>query len=126
MTPIEQFMSEYFRDRTELILAEIERRSPHRQKYFVADCRWDSRKGTVESSQSEQIVSVSEADGETVVVTSDKKQGTIFFPLRYHLRPNGASWLIHLVEFQCPSCHGSGIGVHGGGACVICGGKGWT
>ena len=125
MTTIEHFMSQYFRDRTELILAEIERRSPHRQKYFAADCRWDSRKGTVESSHSEQVVSVSEADGETLVVTTGQKQDTIFFPLRYHLRPDGASWLIHQVEFQCPSCRGSGIAVHSSGACVICSGKGW-
>ena len=125
MTPIEQFMAQYFRDRTELILAEIERRSPHRQKYFASDCRWDSRKGTIESSQSEQITSVSQADGETLVVTTGKKQDTIFFPLRYHLRPNGETWLIYQVEFQCPGCHGTGIALQGSGACQICGGKGW-
>jgi hypothetical protein len=67
MTPT-KFMAEYFRDRTELILTEIERRSPHRQKYFTSDCRWDSRRGTVESSQAERILDVSEAGDEVLVV----------------------------------------------------------
>ena len=100
MIPVEQFMAQYFRDRTRLIQAEIELRSPHRQKYFASDCRWDSRQGTVESSQAEQIVSVSQADAETVVVTTGKHHKTTFFPLRYHLRPSGDGWLIHQVEWM--------------------------
>jgi hypothetical protein len=128
MTSIEQFFAHYFLDRTKLIQEEIEFRLPHRQSYFAPDCRWDSRQGTVESSQAEQIVSVSQADGETVVVTTGKHHKNTSFPLRYHLRPNGDSWLIHDVEFACPGCHGTGRAQHGDTTdepCRFCGGKGW-
>lgn len=126
MTPI-KFMAQYFRDRTELIVMEIERRSPHRQQYFSPECAWDSRKGTIESSQSEKILEVSEAGDEVLVVTSGKSQDSIAFPLRYHLRPNGEDWLIQQVEFRCPGCHGTGKTLTGeaDSSCKFCGGKGW-
>ena len=125
MTPT-KFMAQYFQDRTDLIVQEIERRSPHRQKYFGSDCVWDSRRGTVESSQAEKILEVSESDGETLVVTSGTSQDSIAFPLRYHLRPNGESWLIFQVEFRCPGCHGTGKSAIGdSGSCQFCGGRGW-
>src|SRR5262245_19680110 len=97
MTPT-KFSAEYFQARTELILAEIERRSPHRQKYVAADCRWDSRRGTVESSQAERILEVSEQGEEVLVVTSGSSANKIAFPLRYHLHRNAEGWLIHQVE----------------------------
>jgi hypothetical protein len=126
MTPT-KFMAEYFRGRTELILAEIERRSPHRQKYFTSDCRWDSRRGTVESSQAERILDVSEEGDEVLVVTTGSSSNSIAFPLRYHLRRNAESWLIQQVESRCPACHDSGKARHGdaGGPCPFCAGKGW-
>ncbi len=127
MTSVEQFIAQYFEDRTKLIIAEIERRSPHRQNYFDSGCRWDSRQGTVESSQAEKILSVSQAGSETLVVTTGRSHNSITFPLRYHLRPKGGTWLIHQVESQCPACHGTGEGHCGeeSGGCRFCGGKGW-
>ena len=102
MIPVEQFMAQYFQDRTRLIQAEIESRSPHRQKYFASDCRWDSRQGTVESSQAEQIVSVSQADEETVVVTTGKHYKTSFpIAVSFASEPSGDGWLIHQVESGC-------------------------
>ena len=126
MTPI-KFMGQYFGDRTELIRAEIERRSPHRQTYFAPDCRWDSRRGTVESSQAEKILEVSQTGEDVMVVTTGRSANDIAFPLRYHLHPNGESWLIHKVESRCPGCHGSGKAPHGniGDSCPFCEGKGW-
>jgi hypothetical protein len=126
MTPI-KFMAQYFRDRTELIIAEIERRSPHRQQYFAADCVWDSRRGTVESSQAEKVLDVTEAGDEVLVVTTGRSHDSIAFPQRYHLRPKGDSWLIQQVETRCPGCHGTGKSAHGDpdGTCRFCGGKGW-
>jgi hypothetical protein len=125
MTPI-KFMAQYFGDRTELIIAEIDRRSPHRQQYFDAACKWDSRRGTVESSQAEKILEVSESGNEVLIVTSGKSHESIAFPQRYHLRPKGEAWLIHQVETQCPGCRGRGKAPGGdGGDCQFCGGKGW-
>ena len=120
-------MAQYFRDRTQLIVAEIERRSPHRQSYFAAGCRWDSRQGTVESSQAEKVLNVAEVGDETLVVTTGRSHNQITFPLRYHLRPHAESWLIHQVDSQCPGCKGTGklAGEPHGELCHFCGGKGW-
>ena len=117
---IDQFMARYFEDRTKLKQAEIEMQLPHRRSYFASDCQWDSRTGVVESSRAERIVGVSQTNDETLVTTT----GLHTFPLRYHLRATGDSWLIHQVQFQCPGCHGRGTAYHGGD-CLICGGKGW-
>jgi hypothetical protein len=127
MTAIEQFMARYFEDRTKLIAEEIEHRSPHRQEYFDSGCRWDSRQGTIESSQAEKVLSVSEANGETLIVTTGRSQGKFTFPLRYHVRPKGDTWLIHQVESQCPACHGTGDAQCGeeSGRCRFCDGRGW-
>ena len=126
MTPI-KFMAQYFRDHTELIVAEIERRSPHRQQYFSSECEYDSRKGTIESSQSEKILEVSEVGDEVLVVTTGSSQNSIAFPLRYHLRVRGESWLIHQVEFRCPGCNGTGKSriIQDNSSCQFCNGKGW-
>jgi len=127
MRPVERFLVHYFRERTGLCQAEVERRSAHRQNFFASDCDWDSRQGEVEGSQAETIVSVSNTDDETLVITTGLHSHEKF-PLRYHLRPKGDSWLIHDVEFQCLHCHGTGRARSGdirSGHCQICGGKGW-
>jgi hypothetical protein len=114
MTPIEQFMAEYFRERTKLYRAEIELLKPLRQAYFTPECSFDSRRCSVERSEAERIVSVSQGEGETLVITTGLFRTV---PLRYHLRPTGDSWAIHHVAFKCSSCQGD--------QCVICGGRGW-
>ena len=123
----QEFMAQYFEDRTKLIIAEIERGSPHRQQYFDPDCMWGSRQGTVEISEGETISSMSQDGGETLVVTTGQQHKGITFPFRYHLRPTGDTWLIHQVEVQCLACHGAAARHCGdqSGACSFCGGKGW-
>lgn len=122
MTPVEQFFAEYFKERTAFYEKEIELLAPLRQRFFAPDCLYDSRRGMVEHSRAERILSVSQSDGETLVVTTGKhRSGTL--PLRYHLQPSGDSWRIHHVEFECPGCHGTGGDTND--HCVICGGKGW-
>jgi hypothetical protein len=86
MIPIDQFMAQYFEDRTKLKQAEIEMQAPHRRSYFAVGCRWDSRQGVVESSRAEQILGVSQAGDEALVVTTGLHNNNTF-PLRYHLRP---------------------------------------
>lgn len=125
MTP-HTFMAAYFKDRTALILSEMERRLPHRRAYFASDCRWDSRSGAVESSEAERILDVSEADGGVLVVTTGSSANKIAFPLRYHLRRNGESWVIHQVETRCPCCSGSGKVQEDGVDCPLCKGRGWN
>jgi len=129
MIPIEQFMAEYFRERTRLCHAEIELLAPLRQAYFTTDCTFDSRRGNVEHSQAERILSVSHGDTETLVITTGFFEN---FLVRYNLRPSGDNWAIHHVDFRCTGCQGTGKARHGSTPeaqreqqCVICGGRGW-
>jgi len=122
MKPLEQFLAEYFQARTAFYQAEVELLAPVRQRFLAPDCGYDLRAGTVEASKAEQILSVSESDGETLVVTSGK-HSTEKWPLRYHLRPTGDSWQIHEVEFECIGCHATGK--LSNEVCFLCDGKGW-
>jgi len=115
--PVETFMRTYFRARTANCRKELKLIAPLRKKFYAADCTWDSRRGTIERSESEVIVAVSSSDSEATVITS----GFSSFRLRYHLRPGGQSWLIHCVEFECSVCHGNSEIKH----CFLCEGKGW-
>jgi hypothetical protein len=125
MTTIEQFMTDYFRERTKLYRAELELLAPLRQAYFTPDCRFDSRQGSVERSEAEKIVSTSQ-EGEEILVIATSRHGRddkLARTLRYHLHQNGESWRIHQVELECPSCHGTGMALSE--HCRFCGGKGW-
>ena len=121
MQPIEQFFAEYIRERSAFYQTELELLRPIRQRFFSPDCIYDSRQGMVEHSNAERILSVSQADGETLLETTGKHRSEKL-PLRYHLRPSGDSWRIHQVEMQCP-CRGDG-GTPSRD-CRFCDGKGW-
>ena len=121
MKPVEQFFTEYVRERSVFYQAELELLRPIRQRFFSTDCAYDSRQGMVEHSNAERILSVSQADGETLLETTGKHNSEKL-PLRYHLRPSGDSWRIHQVEMQCPCRSAGGTPSHD---CRFCGGKGW-
>jgi hypothetical protein len=125
MQTIEDFMREYFHAR----LAEEERylasRAPYRQRFFTGDCQWDNRARSLEIIKSEQIEGVNQGDTETLVITAYKIAWRADDPkrhrLRYHLKPEGHSWLIRYVELACPLCQGLG-----GSDCMYCKGKQWV
>lgn len=132
MTPIEDFMARYFRERTELIAVEIERRLPYRRKYFTEECSWESRRGAVEASRAEQILAVSQhaeealvvTSGDTVKIPSGETTKEVPFQRRYRLRPSGETWLIHKVEVMCLACKGTGK-TPAGHTCPLCKGHLW-
>jgi hypothetical protein len=116
MQSAEDFMREFFRERTADIQKELERRKPFRDRYFTSDCRYDSRVGNVERSQSETIENASQ-DGVTALVVT--RQDSIVGRLRYHLRQADQRWLIEGVNMECTLCKGTNS------ECVFCHGTGW-
>jgi len=118
MQSAEEFMREFFHARTVEIKSELDCRRPFRRKFFSDGCRWDSRKGTVERSQAETILSVSKSGDEVRVIT---REIAPFPKLCYHLRRLGESWLIHHVDIECTLCNGN----PGNDECPSCLGKGW-
>jgi hypothetical protein len=122
MQSIEEFMSEFFLARTLEIKKDLEGRAAFRQRFFVADCDWDSREGELEQSESEVVKSVSASGVGAQVITC---VGAPLLELRYQLQASDQSWLIRDVEFRCPKCQYSDPRRAGKMGCAICGGKGW-
>ena len=122
MKPPEQFLAEYFHERTALYETKSELLAPLHQKFFAHDCPSGLlSEDVVEKSRSERILSVSQSDGKTLVVTNGMSGAN--WPLRYHLRSSGDSWRIHKVEWECLGCHAAGK--LRDEVCFLCEGKGW-
>jgi hypothetical protein len=120
MTPPEQFIRDFFEARTALYRSELEKRVPFRKRFYAEDCTCGSRRGLVETSESEVILEVVPSEFETHVVTETRRP-----PLaglhRYHLKPTGESWLIVSADEACSSC-ACGLAKP---RCPRCGGSGW-
>jgi hypothetical protein len=126
MQSIEDFMYDFFLNRTSEIKRELKAREPFRDKFFTDNCLWDRRKGVVEESQTETIVNISKSGNQATVLTNWKgslaKDGR---KLRYHLLTVAEGWRINCVEFECPMCHGLGEITSSNQSCGVCSGKGW-
>lgn len=122
----EEFMRKYFRERTDVIRAEISRRQPFRQKFYFEDCAFDNRKGAIAQSEAEQILSVTSFEEGTEVITTGIGTEQRTWRLRYQLQAIGDHWLIKRVQMECGICHGTGKRKQGTVDCPICKGKGWT
>lgn len=124
MQQVEEFMQELFLARIADEKRILANRVGYRQKFFTADCYWDSRTGTLEMIETELIVSIERSDSEAAVITEYKvpfyTSGAQMHRRRYHLKAAGDSWLICHVEHQCPICHGQGDE-----GCNSCKGKHW-
>ncbi len=96
MQPAEEFMKQMFRERTEDIKRELERRTPFRQKFFADDCDWDSRKISIQRSMSEKIVQVRILGDSAEVIT--ERAAEEFPRMRYTLKQSGVSWRIQRVD----------------------------
>jgi hypothetical protein len=116
---IEQFVRSFFIERTAFFNAVLKIRQPFRQRFYDAACLWDSRRGGVQMSESERILSIQCSDAEAAVIT------TGFAPpshrSRYHIKPIDRAYLIYQVDTQCDHLYAAGDP----GDCVDCGGSGW-
>ena len=125
MKTVENFMHELFNARIIEEKQILVNRASYRQRYFSSDCYWDSRTGTLEMIETEQILSIQGTDSEVAVITEYKVpyyiSGARSYRHRYHLKLAGNNWLIWLVENECLACHGQGDE-----SCIYCEGKHWT
>ena len=121
MQTAEEFMREYFRARTAELVKELASRKLFRQKFFTNDCLWDGRRGSLEGSKLEEIISLSVSDNAANVITNGVLNPTHLHKLRYHLQVAGEAWLIQGVDGACLKCHG----ISGNSQCVFCSGTGW-
>jgi len=95
---IEQFFSEFFRERTSALKRYLEIHHSYRRRYYHADCLWDSRRGVIEESEGEEIVDITASAGEILVVTS----GETIYRSRYHVKSSGGNWLIVALDMDRP------------------------
>jgi hypothetical protein len=85
MKPVEQFLTEYFRERTALYEKQVELQIPFHGKFFAAGTTPFLSQSLVEASKLEAVQSVSHSEGVASVVTT----GDGWKPIRYQIRPSG-------------------------------------
>jgi transcriptional regulator with GAF, ATPase, and Fis domain len=117
----EEFMQQYFVERLVEEMRERASRLPFRERFYAADCRWDSRDSSVGMFQSEMILRVIESEATAKVVTARSLRCDAH-QVRYHLRRHDVSWLIVSVDLWCRSCGGE----EGHTDCKTCHGAGWV
>jgi len=122
MQTVDEFMQDYFAARLADHQLELARRAPFWHKFHTPDCLWDSRAGTSEMMQSEQvdIITVS-GDTAEVITTRNTFRQHLQHGLRYHLTSTGSRWQIQSVDLWCSACRGNA----GNNQCIFCHGTGW-
>jgi hypothetical protein len=51
-TAVEQFIADYFRERTSALRLRLEVHHRFWQRFYDSQCHWDSRRGVIEKSES--------------------------------------------------------------------------
>jgi hypothetical protein len=118
MQPVEDFVNEYFRARSEV-------RRAIRQLYVPFDSRFLAPALTQprddHQSEAERILTVEGTDSEAQATTT----GYFGPPLRYGVSAASGAWQITRIEAKCPACHGTGKTKDGKGNCGHCQSTGW-
>jgi hypothetical protein len=124
MQSVADYMQELFDTRIAEEKTILANRASYRQKFFSADCLWDSRRFTLEMIESERIVSIEDLGSQTLVITeytaSASPPSARTNRRRYHLKIQDDNFKICCVEALCAYCHGSGDE-----SCMMCKGKHW-
>jgi hypothetical protein len=116
-----QFMEEFFKNRTEVLRKTTAIQSAFRRQFLTSRCQyWHS--GIVKESEEEKILSISEPDGKSEIITTGC--GTGGRRLRYSLLKLDGNWCVDEVEWACGICDGTGM--RKGHPCRLCEGKGWV
>jgi hypothetical protein len=123
MQSVEQFLYDYFRNRTELLRQSCGGWKSHTQRFFTPAYQPYDRHQAVADSEAESIVSVSSADDSAEVITTGVAGGRWRF--RYHLSVVADQWRISIMEMECGICRGSGKAKDGKSDCRLCKGAGW-
>jgi len=124
MQPVEEFVHRLFEEKIELEKQQLARLAPFRQKFFTQDCDYGSRPGMLEQFQSEKVQSITVVDSGAEVITTQIAgyvHSAASFEMRYLLRAEGESWLVHEVDVRCCACDGQSAKAD----CPCCHGTGW-
>lgn len=115
---VESFMKRFFAARSSQLERELLERKRFRNDFYSKECEWDSRRGAVERSEREYVLTISRSADATLVITG----GTApWDALRYRLMPKGNSWVIASVQGQCSICGEDSRDA----TCHLCHGTGW-
>lgn len=122
MNSISTFMWQFFEARVADAEREMRDRMPFRNKFFTADCVFDSRTRTLEILKSEEIESVDSAASTVITFSKNSFKASVSERQRkrYHLVTVDNNWLIRMVEIECPACSSSSIE-----GCRLCKGTRW-
>ena len=124
MKQVELFMRELFQARIDEEKRILANRAAYRKKFFTCDCRWDNREFALKMIETERVLSIENSGSEIFVITEFEALGLLpsaqLNQRRYHLKATEGSFLICLVELQCPYCRGKGDD-----ACPFCKGTLW-
>jgi len=114
---VEQFMQDCFRERTEALTRRLEIHRVYWRRFYRDGCLYDSRRGVIEASEGEKMVSVTPTDVGACVVSTGKS----IYRSRYQISLAGEKWLIQEVDMECGRCRG----LENSAQCPGCGGSGW-
>jgi hypothetical protein len=123
MKSVQDFLSEYFRLRTESHKVSCASFVPVIERFFAQGYDPFNPKLSIARSAAEKVLAVSASEGFTEVTTSGFTDGQ--WRARYRLIASGDTWRISSVEWECGVCHGSGRSKNGSHECKLCKGKGW-
>jgi len=112
-----EFILSYFEEREAVTDGWQSRVEPHYKKFFL-----DPDYLRFDRDEAQDILRT-ERFGESVAVITKERYGTHSKRYRYHLVPNGDSWLISSMESACWLCNKSGAKPVS--ACQACGGSAW-
>jgi hypothetical protein len=110
-------MGDYFQERASALRMRLEVHHRFWQRFYDSQCHWDSRRGVIEKSEAERVVSATPSAVGAWVVTT----GETIYRSRYDVRPNDHGWLIHEVDMECALCRVKGPSKE----CAHCAGTGW-
>ena len=102
---IDQFMIDYFRERTDSRKRELEIYAPLASRFYGPECEWTRWVPSVKASAAERVLNVLPANAGTYVITHGHLGG---LERRYELRPARQGLLIWEVNLECPLCHRQG------------------
>ena len=124
MKRVEDFLHEYFRERTEMHRSLGQLHSPLAARFFTPTYVFFDHEKSIADSEAESILSVQASDGMTEVITKGWLGAS--HRIRYRLSAAADSWQITAIEIECGVCHSSGKQKGQQEDCRICKGKGWT
>jgi hypothetical protein len=124
MQPVEAFLDDYFRERTQMNRSWAALYAPLADRFLAPGyASWDTD-AYIKNSDAEAILSTDVSGTSAQVITRG-----CFGPdcrARYWLSAVGESWQIRSIEMECVLCHGTGKRKNHEVNCPVCKGIGWS